>query len=102
MSDAETLIGELRGVITDERVLAAVAAVPREYFVRPSDCGRAYENVALPISSGQTISQPLVVARMLELRAPKRAGRTWPPTCGRSSACLSSAARRRGRSKGWA
>jgi protein-L-isoaspartate(D-aspartate) O-methyltransferase len=41
--------------------------VPRERFVLPRDRERAYENVALPIADGQTISQPLVVARMLEL-----------------------------------
>ena len=57
----------LRPAIADERVLAAVASVPRELFVPKSQRNRAYANVALPIGSGQTISQPLVVARMLEL-----------------------------------
>lgn len=57
----------LRPAIADERVLAALASIPRERFVPPSQRGRAYANVALPIGSGQTISQPLVVARMLEL-----------------------------------
>jgi protein-L-isoaspartate(D-aspartate) O-methyltransferase len=47
-------------------VLGAIAAMPRERFVPPSQRSRAYENVALPIACGQTISQPLVVARMLE------------------------------------
>ena len=61
----------LRSAIDDERVLAAVASVPRERFVPSSQQGRAYENVALPIGSGQTISQPLVVARMLEILALK-------------------------------
>ena len=56
----------LRPAIGDERVLAAVASIPRERFVPADLRGRAYENVALPIGSGQTISQPLVVARMLE------------------------------------
>jgi protein-L-isoaspartate(D-aspartate) O-methyltransferase len=47
-------------------VLAAIASVPRERFVPESEHKRAYANVALPIGAGQTISQPLVVARMLE------------------------------------
>jgi protein-L-isoaspartate(D-aspartate) O-methyltransferase len=55
--------------VRDERVLAAIAATPREHFVPPEERDRAYENVALPIDCGQTISQPLVVARMLELLA---------------------------------
>ena len=67
MSAADRLVEELRVAIADERVLDAVAGVPREAFVPPGLRGRAYENVALPIGSGQTISQPLVVARMTEL-----------------------------------
>ena len=59
----------LRPAIDDERVLAAVASIPRERFVPPSQQDRAYANVALPIGAGQTISQPLVVARMLEVLA---------------------------------
>ena len=52
--------------ISDERVLAAVAAVPRELFV-PEDLRRhAYADRALPIGHGQTISQPFMVATMLE------------------------------------
>ncbi|HEY1508381.1 MAG TPA: protein-L-isoaspartate(D-aspartate) O-methyltransferase [Solirubrobacteraceae bacterium] len=50
----------------DERVLSAIATTPRERFVRATERDRAYENVALPIDCEQTISQPLVVARMLE------------------------------------
>jgi protein-L-isoaspartate(D-aspartate) O-methyltransferase len=50
-------------------VLAAVASIPRERFVPSSQRNRAYANVALPIAGGQTISQPLVVARMLEVLA---------------------------------
>jgi protein-L-isoaspartate(D-aspartate) O-methyltransferase len=57
----------LRPAIADERVLAAIASVPRERFVPKSQQSRAYANVALPIAAGQTISQPLVVARMLEV-----------------------------------
>src|SRR6516162_2196083 len=61
----------LRPAIADERVLAALASIPRERFVPKSEQARAYANVALPIGSGQTISQPLVVARMLEVLALK-------------------------------
>jgi protein-L-isoaspartate(D-aspartate) O-methyltransferase len=61
----------LRPAIADERVLAAIASIPRERFVPESQRDRAYENVALPIGADQTISQPLVVARMLEVLAIK-------------------------------
>ena len=67
MSQAAALAELLRPSIGDERVLAAIAAMPRDRFVPESARARAYENVALPIACGQTISQPLVVARMLEL-----------------------------------
>ena len=53
--------------IADERVLAAMAAVPRHAFVEEALASRAYEDTALPIGFGQTISQPFVVARMIEL-----------------------------------
>lgn len=56
----------LRPAVADERVLAAIASIPRERFIPHTQRDRAYANVALPIGSGQTISQPLVVARMLE------------------------------------
>jgi protein-L-isoaspartate(D-aspartate) O-methyltransferase len=59
----------LRPAVADERVLAAIASIPRERFIPASQQTRAYENVALPIGAGQTISQPLVVARMLEILA---------------------------------
>jgi len=52
--------------IRDERVLAAMAAVPRHLFVEEARASRAYEDSALPIGHGQTISQPYVVARMIE------------------------------------
>jgi protein-L-isoaspartate(D-aspartate) O-methyltransferase len=65
----------LRPAIGDERVLAAIASIPRERFIPESQRDRAYENVALPIGAGQTISQPLVVARMLEVLALKRTDR---------------------------
>jgi protein-L-isoaspartate(D-aspartate) O-methyltransferase len=67
MTRASELAALLRAAVADERVLAAVATIPRERFVPESERRRAYENVALPIACGQTISQPLVVARMLEL-----------------------------------
>ena len=55
--------------IRDERVLAAMAAVPRHLFVDEALASRAYEDDALPIGFGQTISQPYVVARMIEALA---------------------------------
>jgi protein-L-isoaspartate(D-aspartate) O-methyltransferase len=70
MNEATALAQRLSGVILDDRVLAAIASIPRERFVPPHERHRAYENVALPIPCGQTISQPLVVARMLEMLAP--------------------------------
>jgi protein-L-isoaspartate(D-aspartate) O-methyltransferase len=51
--------------VSDDKVLAALAAVPRHQFVDQAFASRAYENDALPIGHGQTISQPWVVARML-------------------------------------
>ena len=52
--------------IRDERVLAAMLALPRHLFVDEALATRAYEDTALPIGRGQTISQPWVVARMTE------------------------------------
>jgi protein-L-isoaspartate(D-aspartate) O-methyltransferase len=52
--------------IADETVLAAMTAVPRHAFVDAALASRAYEDTALPIGFEQTISQPYVVARMLE------------------------------------
>jgi len=69
MTRAAALAGKLRGPVSDERVLAAIASIPRERFVPRGARRRAYANQALPIDCGQTISQPLVVARMLELLA---------------------------------
>jgi protein-L-isoaspartate(D-aspartate) O-methyltransferase len=63
----ERLLAELRRHVADERVLAAIATVPRDRYVAPERRAEAWENVALPIACGQTISQPLVVARMCEL-----------------------------------
>lgn len=69
MSSPARLADELRELIRDERVLDAIATVPRAAFVPEELRAHAYDNVALPIGCGQTISQPLVVARMLELLA---------------------------------
>jgi protein-L-isoaspartate(D-aspartate) O-methyltransferase len=53
--------------IKNEAVLNAMAAVPRHVFVEEALASRAYEDTALPLGMGQTISQPFVVARMIEL-----------------------------------
>jgi protein-L-isoaspartate(D-aspartate) O-methyltransferase len=53
--------------ITDQRVLAAIAAVPRHVFVEEALASRAYEDTALPLGFSQTISQPYIVARMIEV-----------------------------------
>ena len=82
--------------IRDERVLAAMAAVPRHIFVEEALASRAYEDMALPIGLKQTISQPFIVARMIELLA---AGRELGKTleigagCGYQAAVLAQLAR---------
>jgi len=63
--------------IRDERVLAAIAAVPRHVFVEEALASRAYEDSALPLGYSQTISQPYIVARMIELlRDGRKLGKT--------------------------
>ena len=57
--------------VTDERVLQAMASVPREEFLSPRMRRHAYEDRALAIDCGQTISQPLVVALMIQAAAPQ-------------------------------
>jgi len=57
---------ERRG-ISDKRVLQAMATIPREAFVPHAPAPVAYDDRALPIEQGQTISQPYIVARMTEL-----------------------------------
>ncbi|NWG19324.1 MAG: protein-L-isoaspartate(D-aspartate) O-methyltransferase [Chloroflexi bacterium] len=52
--------------INDQRVLAAMAQVPRHLFVPPTERAQAYSDQALPIAEGQTISQPYMVALMIE------------------------------------
>src|SRR5213080_4485245 len=61
--------------IHDCRVLAAMAWVPREWFLPPHLASEAYEDAPLPIGSGQTISQPLIVALMTEALAARRPDR---------------------------
>ncbi|GAI17726.1 unnamed protein product [marine sediment metagenome] len=60
------LIEHLSSEIRDERVLAAMARIPRERFVPPEEQGLAYEDIPLPIGLDQTISQPFIIALMTE------------------------------------
>lgn len=61
------LIMELRRLgVTDAAVLGAIERVPRELFVPEQFIDQAYENIALPIGEGQTISQPLIVGLMTQ------------------------------------
>jgi protein-L-isoaspartate(D-aspartate) O-methyltransferase len=64
---ARRLVAQLEPYVADPRVLEAIATVPRELFVAAGMEDRAYDNEALAIGCGQTISQPLVVARMAAL-----------------------------------
>ena len=65
--DKKKLLKELRyWGISDERVLRAFEVVPRELFLPDELKASAYENVPLPIGNGQTTSQPLMIAIMLE------------------------------------
>jgi protein-L-isoaspartate(D-aspartate) O-methyltransferase len=70
---AQKMIAEqlLPNGVTDERVLAVMSAIPREQFLSSRLRRHAYENRALSIECGQTISQPLVVALMTQAVAPK-------------------------------
>ena len=77
--------------IRDARVLAALAAVPRHIFVEEALASRAYEDTALPLGFAQTISQPYIVARMIEvLRSGRELGRTLEvgAGCGYQAAVL--------------
>ena len=79
--------------IRDQRVLTAMATVPRHLFVEEALAQRAYEDTALPLGFGQTISQPYVVARMIELLIADRAlGKTLEigAGCGYQTAVLAS------------
>ncbi|MDA1118485.1 MAG: protein-L-isoaspartate(D-aspartate) O-methyltransferase [Proteobacteria bacterium] len=82
--------------IRDEQVLAAMGAVPRHLFVDEALASRAYEDTALPIGFGQTISQPYVVARMIEaLAAGRELGKVLEvgTGCGYQAAVLAQLAR---------
>lgn len=67
----EDMLALVRANISNPRVIEAMSKVPRECFVPPGLRSLAYADVALPIGQGQTISQPLLVAMMTELLAPK-------------------------------
>lgn len=79
--------------IRDERVLAALNAVPRHAFVEEALASRAYEDTALPLGFQQTISQPYVVARMAEVLSAggRKLGKTLEvgAGCGYQAAVLS-------------
>ena len=62
----DRLLRKLSREISDKWVLDAIAAVPRERFVRQADRHVAYDDIALGIAAGQTISQPTIVAIMLQ------------------------------------
>ena len=81
--------------ISDESVLAAMAQVPRHMFVEEAIASRAYEDTALPIGFEQTISQPFMVARMLEaMRGGRSLGRVLEvgTGCGYQAAVLAAIA----------
>ncbi len=65
----------LRGEIDDPRVIDAMERVPREAFVPEKYRQAAYEDSALPLSAGQTISQPFMIATMLDALSPRRSDR---------------------------
>lgn len=82
--------------ITDEVALAAMNAVPRHIFIDEALASRAYDDVALPLGFGQTISQPYIVARMIEImRAGKPLNRVLEVGggCGYQAAVLGHVAR---------
>jgi protein-L-isoaspartate(D-aspartate) O-methyltransferase len=71
----QSLLASLRDSVEDEPVIAAISEVPREAFV-PSDLrDAAYDNRALPIGHGQTISQPLIIAVMTSALKPRKTDR---------------------------
>ncbi len=77
--------------ISDARVLHAIGVVPRHVFLEPALAQRAYDDTALPLGFGQTISQPYVVARMIEiLIAGRELGKTLEigAGCGYQAAIL--------------
>jgi len=93
----ERLVARLQAEgIHDMLVLGAIRDVPRHLFVDEALASRAYEDTALPIGLGQTISQPYIVARMTEiLRSGRALGRVLEvgTGCGYQSAVLARLAR---------
>jgi protein-L-isoaspartate(D-aspartate) O-methyltransferase len=88
---------ELRGEgVTDAAVLGAIERTPREEFVPPQFRDRAYENTALPIGEGQTISQPLIVGLMTQALAigPRQRLLEIGTGCGYQAAVLARLCRR--------
>lgn len=77
--------------ITDEGVLAAMETVPREVFIPPPWRSHAYDDGPVPIGSGQTISQPYIVAAMIEMLRPRPTDRVLEvgAGCGYAAAVLS-------------
>ena len=69
------LLAGIRAEVLDHRVLQAFEHVPREQFVPQGDAHRAYEDTPLPIGEGQTISQPLIVALMIDALELRRTDR---------------------------
>ena len=86
------MVERLRALgIGDSRVLHAMGLVPRHVFIEQALANRAYDDTALPLGFGQTISQPFVVARMIEiLIAGRELGKTLEvgAGCGYQAAIL--------------
>ncbi len=85
------MIEQLRGEgISNERVLGAMAEIPRHAFVDEGIASRAYEDVALPIGHGQTISSPVIVGLMTQLLLEKPAAKVLEvgTGCGYQTAVL--------------
>ena len=64
---AQLILSLRQNGISDQAVLTALERIPREYFIPDTFKSHAYDDSALPIGQGQTISQPLVVAKMTEV-----------------------------------
>lgn len=79
VSDAirKAMVGRIaRQGVSDAKVLAAMGAVPRHLFVQPALASQAYIDASLPIGHHQTISQPYIVARMIEIMRNNKQGGT--------------------------